>query len=68
MNCMVHIYLIKILFIQYFVQQQVAEAVGLVESCVERTNEVVGGNEKEKERGDHQNTQVSIHERTLKIF
>ena len=44
------------------------EAVGLVESCVERTNEVVGGNEKEIERGDHQNTQVSIHERTLKLF
>ena len=58
-------YLLNIIFVQNFVQQQVTEEAIVVES----SNERIGDDENKKEEAvDHQNAQVNIHEQMLKSF
>ena len=58
-------YLLNIIFMQNFVQQQVTEEAIVVESG----NERVGDDKNKKEEVvDHQNAQVNIHEQMLKSF
>ena len=63
-----HKYLLKIIFMQNFIQQQVTEEEIVVESGNETLNEKVSDNENKKEEVDHQNTEVNIHEQMLKLF